>query len=813
MGGESYAAATLCGWRELDGLTEGRLGPTSPGPGRALQGTALVLELDVGIVEVSLSADGTVRIRTAASAVLPLPPEHAVERAPWQPIAAKAREEAFGGIALIGSRASLHVEVEPDPLTIRLVDRAGVSVVALCELAFDPNGKSRIALSAAPEDRFFGVGAAHGALNRRGQRLSLRNSEPRIEPRGDSIGVSLPFFLAQRAADRGFSGVLLDTFSTSHFDFASTRSDRVNLETESGGIDLMLFPGPDPREVIARYTQRVGRSPLPPLWALGHHRARRTPRSERAVRTWARELRRHGVPIDAIHLDLEEGAPRKRSRARILHSARLIDDLGRQGLHVVTSVGPEVAIDPDCEIYRSGCARDVFCKREDGSTFSAFATTLPDFGRVDVRAWSTDQVRALVELGIAGLACRGTERSEGLARLGARLRAIGSGPRVRSGLLEADPTEPKASVPHEQVHNLYTLQHCRAIRDALEAVGKERRPFLLTRSGTTGIQRYAGVSIGDGAGNWSKLRQSIPRLLNLSLSGVPLCGFDIGAGSLTSSQELFVRWMQIGALFPFVRTLETKHRGRRVQRIAHEAIALRMRLLPYLYSLFGESEERGEPVWRPLFYEFPDDPDAAACSDQLLIGPSLLVAPIVDRGARKRDVYLPAGTWTSWATGACYTGPRHLEVRAPIERIPMFVRGGSVIPLQSAVQHTGERPAEPCILAVYPGADASTTLLEDDGKTTAYRGGVTARTSLRLWSRAGGRLRLEVGRREGPFPIDERSLRVEIHGCPPPDAVYLDGARLSERAEAPGWVAYDGKLDVRLLDRGAGASIEIDPAP
>jgi len=813
MRGESYAAATLCGWRELDGLTDGESGAIGRGPDRVPRGTALVLELEGGICEVSLSADGTLRLRAAAAAVLPLPTEYAVARAPWRPIAASAREEVFGGIALVGARAPMHIEVDPDPLTIRLVDRTGVSIVALCGLAFGQSGGSRIALLAAPEDRFFGVGAAHGALGRRGQRISLRNSEPRIGPRRGSIGVALPFFLAQRGSDSSYSGVLLDTFSTSHLDFVSTQNDRVSLETESGGIDLMLFPGPEPRQVIERYTRRVGRSPLPPLWALGHHRSRRPPRSERAIRNWARALRRNGVPLDAIHIDLATGASRSRRRTRIPDPTRLVEDLSRQGFHVVTSIGPEVAINPDCEIYRSGCARDVFYRRDDGSTFSAFASALPDFGRGDVREWSSDQVRTLVELGIAGLVCRGFERSNGWARLVECIGAIEFGSRANSGPLAADPAEPKLSVPHEQVHNLYALQHCRAIRDALEMVGKEHRPFLLTRAGTTGVQHYAGVSISDDEWSWSTLRRSIPRLLNLSISGVPLCGFDIGAESRASSSELFVRSMQIGALLPFMRTLDTRRRRRSTHRIVHAAIALRMRLLPYLYALFGDSEARGEPVWRPLFYEFPDDPDAAACTDQILIGPSLLVAPVVDRGARKRSVYLPAGSWTSWSDGARYTGPRHLEISAPIDRIPLFVRGGSVIPMQSAVQHTEDRPVEPCILAVYPGADASSTLLEDDGKTTAYRGGVSARTSLRLWSRAGGRLRLEIGRREGPFPVGERPLRVEIHGCPPPDAVYLDGARLAERAEAPGWAVYGGKLDVRLIDRGAGASIEIDPAP
>ncbi len=371
------------------------------------------------------------------------------------------------------------------------------------------------------------------------------------------------------------------------------------------------------------------------------------------------------------------------------------------------------------------------------------------------------------------------------------------------------------------MRNLYGLQHSRATRAALESIGRERRPFVLTHTGTTGIQRYAAVSVGRSTGRWSQLRQSIPALLSLSVSGVPFCGADIAGGFWPCAPELYARWVQLGALYPLARTRRAwvahgrrrGRSGRRAERAAHAAMTLRMRLLPYLYGLFRAAEATGAPVWRPLFFEFPGDAGSAEIDDQFMLGPALLAAPVVERGARERSVYLPPGTWTSWYDDARYTGPRRLAVVAPLERIPLFARAGSVIPMQSAVSHVGMRATEPCILAVYPGADASGSLVEDDGETTAYRGGVSGRTSLRLWSRAGGRLRLEIGRREGPYRPPERPLRVVVHSCPPPRAVYLDGARVAAREQAPGWLARDGAVHVHLLDRGAGANIEIDPAP
>jgi alpha-glucosidase len=253
--------------------------------------------------------------------------------------------------------------------------------------------------------------------------------------------------------------------------------------------------------------------------------------------------------------------------------------------------------------------------------------------------------------------------------------------------------------------------------------------------------------------------------------------------------------------------------GARVEAIARAALELRMQLLPYLYGLFCEAEETGTPVWRPLFLEFPDDPASAAVEDQIMLGPSLLVAPVLERGAREREVYLPPGRWLAWHDDAQYVGPRRVRVAAPLDRLPLFARAGSILPMQSPILHVGEPPQEPCILQVMPGADGAATLVEDDGESTAYRSGELARTPLRLWHRAGGRLRLEIGRRQGSYRIPPRTLRVVVHACPPPDGVYLNGARLEASDAPPGYTAREGRLHLRLDDEGQGSSLEVDPAP
>ena len=289
---------------------------------------------------------------------------------------------------------------------------------------------------------------------------------------------------------------------------------------------------------------------------------------------------------------------------------------------------------------------------------------------------------------------------------------------------------------------------------------------------------------------------------------------------------LFARWMQVGALYPFSRThsmwlkppQEPWRFGPRVEAIARAALELRMRLLPYLYGLFCEAEAIGAPVWRPLFFEHPDDPRAAEVDDQWLVGRDLLVAPVMERGQRHREVYLPAGVWHGLDDGARWIGPRTACVAAPLERIPIFARGGSVIPTQSPVQHTGEVPAEPLVLEVFPGGDGAGVLIEDDGATTGYREGAELRTALRLRGRAGGRLRLELGAREGRLAIAPRPLRVAVHGCAPPTGVWLDALRLppagAREDRSPGAWSWDaGVLSVRWVDDGAGHTLEVEPAP
>jgi alpha-glucosidase len=798
----------------------------SEGPGEVR------LTLAEGSAGVAVARDGSVRLRAVAGETLPPDPAPAIERGPWRAAPAEPYPRDEGGIALAfeGAEGCVLVEIDPSPFALRVRDQGGALLAHAFGLSFESGGATRVSLAAPGEARYFGFGEKFGGLDKRGEILRMRNRDAGPRSGVDPLYVAIPFYveLCCSGGPGRTTGILLDAFAPSRLDVACSDAERVVLETAAGGLDLLVFPGPRPQDVMRRFTAWVGRCPLPPLWALGHHQSRWSYAREADVRRLAREIRERGIPTDAIHLDIDYMEGNRVftwNRRRFPDPKGMIRDLAAAGFRVVTIVDPGVKADPGYDVYRDGLERDCFCREADGSLFHLRVwpgeAALPDFNRVEVRRWWGEQHRSLLEAGVDGIWNDMNEPAGWTRdlRIGRAILPIRR--QDLSRVVQADPAREERQVPHEQVRNLYGQQQCRATRTFLETQADGRRPFLLTRSGFAGIGRYAAVWTGDNLSRWSHLRASLPMLMNLSVSGVPFCGADIGGFAGRCSAELYARWIQIGSLYPFARThtwwlnprQEPWRFGSRVEDIARRALELRMRLLPYLYALFREAEGSGAPIWRPLFYEFPSEREAVEVEDQVMLGAWLLAAPVLERGVREREVYLPTGVWFSFHDDARYVGPRRVRVAAPLERMPLFARGGAVLPTRSPVAHVDARPEEPLVLEVFPGSESATQIVEDDGESVAYRSGEVACTEIRLRDRAAGRLRLEIGAREGSFPVPPRLIRATVHGCPPPRSVLLDAVPLDRRAEAPGYLVQDGQVHVRFHDDGAAHALEIDPAP
>ena len=343
---------------------------------------------------------------------------------------------------------------------------------------------------------------------------------------------------------------------------------------------------------------------------------------------------------------------------------------------------------------------------------------------------------------------------------------------------------------HAEVHNLYGNGMARASYEGQRRYDSNERPFVLTRSGFAGVQRWSACWMGDNHSWWEHLEMAMPQLMNMGLSGVPFVGTDIGGFSGNASGELFTRWMQFGVLSPFCRAhseIRTERHepwifGPRVEAICREFLQLRYRLLPYIYSLFWEASRRGIPILRPLLYHFPDDPVTYPLHDQLLLGSQVMAAPIYHPGREHRHVYLPVGDWYDWWSDEMLTGPVHLLAYAPLERIPLYVRAGAIIPSGPDLHYADEYPLDPLTLDLYPGNGAF-TLYEDDGYSFEYAQGQFCTTSYTL-RRTGDRLVFEIGAREGAYIPPKRQLLIKIHAMDRqavqehPDASYDSARRL-----------------------------------
>ncbi len=548
---------------------------------------------------------------------------------------------------------------------------------------------------------------------------------------------------------------------------------------------------------------------MPPRWALGYHQSRWSYAPERELRDVARELRARDIPCDGLWLDIDHMEGFRSftwDRAAFPDPARTLAELARDGFHTVAIIDPGLKRDEAWALYREGVAGAHFATLPDGTIFHGRVwpgeAAFPDFTRPATRRWWEALMASPARDNLAGAWIDMNEPTAfdppGVPE---DVRADGEG----------------VATDHREAHNVYGLLMAKATREGLLRAAPDRRPFVLTRAGFAGVQRHAAVWTGDTMSTWAHLAMVPAMLSGMGLSGVGFVGSDAGGYSGAPSAELFLRWMQVAALSPFfrnhVQTMTPRQEpwsfGPEVERAAREAIRLRYALMPYLYALFHEASETGAPVLRPLAYEFQDDPAAFEHDDTFLLGPHLLVAPVLLEGNATRVVHLPAGTWTSLYAPRTIVGPRDLEVDAPRDVLPVFVRANGVVPRVAPAAHTALLAATPA-LDLYPVAGApegSLTLYADDGETLAYTRGDFFAQPLVLSAAPDGAT-LSLGPRAGTRAPPAGPWVLRFHNvAAPPSAVTAGGAPLA----AARW-SYDGaaKAVTVTLDALAVVTVRYD---
>jgi len=619
----------------------------------------------------------------------------------------------------------------------------------------------------ARNDPIYGLGEKTGSFNRRGRDFTLWNTDvlnPTAsgefteqyqsgDPRADNTStefdpyyVSIPFFYHQDAASGHISASFVDNPYRGFYDF--TADDEIKIQFSGGQYTEYIFAGPEMCHILYQYTTLTGRTALPPLWSLGFHQCRWFGYNQDDVERIVAKYREVDVPLDAFWLDIDYMVGYRVftwNKDKYPDAPGMLKRLADAGVKVITIIDPGVKIDPGYEIYDDGVKNQVFAITEGGDEYVGQVwpgdTAFPDFANEDARAWWGELYAQLVKSGLAGIWNDMNEPATG----------------------DRDPLPmrfDKGQFEHERFHNQYAMLMAMGTTEGLLKAMPNLRTFVLSRAGSAGIQRYAANWMGDNMSRWDHLWLSIPMGSGLSVSGQSFVGADIGGFAEDTNPELYARWIQYGALTPFARVHSVINTidqyvwsfGEQVLNISREALKLRYRLLPYIYSSFVISSQTGAPIQAPLIYDYQYDPNVVNIDDQYAFGPNILVAPVFAAGQTKRDVYLPEGEWFNWHTGEHLVSEgQTFSVDAPLERIPMFVRAGAVIPmLEDAPQNTAGLAPKKLQLHVFVpegNTEYDSMLQEDDGLTFDAADGKLVRTELRL-VRNGERTLLE-GRSTG----------------------------------------------------------------
>ncbi|QDL75932.1 glycosyl hydrolase [Streptomyces malaysiensis subsp. malaysiensis] len=644
--------AVFCGW---DGA--------EPEPSYALDGPCpeaderAELEPDTGggwrvvseRVTVTVSRNGTVEVRTPGGVVLrrDLPPRW------WEPAGAPGPAEP--GLGGDGARWLQRSEVAADA-------------------------------------RFFGLGGRASGPRLRDGVYRLWNTDPggSFEPGDDPLYLTMPVQLV--VADAGTHLVFHDNSWDGTVTLREGEEGAGSGHDRPGGCRTRMEGGPlrywvivgTPARVLHGWTALTGAPAVPPRWALGHHHARWGFRDAEEVRRVAAGYRERELPLSALHLDIDHFVGHRVftvDGARFPDLPGLAAELLEDGVRLVSIVDPAVKAEPGNAVYEGGAAEDVFVRdargREVRGVVWAGESVFPDFTDPRARKWWGGLYAERLAQGFSGV-WHDMNEPVSFAAFGETTL-----PRSARHALEGRGGD------HREAHNVYGLAMARAGYEALRELRPDERPFLFSRSGWAGLQRYGGSWSGDVATGWAGLRASLSLVIGLGLSGVPYSGPDIGGFTGFPSPELYLRWFQLGAYLPLFRTHSAISAGRRepwefgAEVLEHAAAALRerQRLLPYFTTLAQLAARTGAPYVRPVWWRTPKDRALRDCEDAFLLGDALLVAPVLEEGARKRPVRLPRGRWYDTVTGRAYHGPGKVVLDAPLSGIPVLARAGSVVPV------------------------------------------------------------------------------------------------------------------------------------
>lgn len=612
-----------------------------------------------------------------------------------------------------------------------------------------------------PNEKFIGLGEKTGNLNRFGNAYTHWNTDYFAYGVGDDpLYLSIPFYLGVH--NQGHYGIFLDNTHKSLFNFGASNNRFASFSAEDGDMDYYFFHYPSISEIITAYTWLTGRMQMPPKWALGFQQCRYSYYPESEVYAVAQAFRDKKMPADVIYLDIHHMEAYKVftfDGEKFPNPKALIARLKEKGFKVVVILDPGIKTEESYLPFKEGLEQGLFVNYPDGQTYEAQVwpgwCAFPDFTNPATRSWWEEKMAFYTEAGVDGF---WTDMNE-----------PASWGQCTPNLLEFDYEGEKAS--HRKARNVFGLQMARSTQAGARKQAPEKRPFVLTRSGFAGIQRYAAAWTGDNVASEEHMLAGVRLVNSLGISGVSFAGYDVGGFAGEASKGLFARWMSIAAFSPLYRAhsmINTKDAepwafGEEVEEISRNYLNFRYSLLPTIYSAFHQSTHNGLPLAASLAIHYPQDETIyqSAFQNEYLFCDTFLVAP-VESFREISKVYLPQGEWYYLYTDQKHLGAQVIYQDSPLNYLPVYVQAGKIFAQQSTTQHTGMAPDSTLSLHLYRGSTGSTYIhYEDAGEGLGYLEGEFFSREIQYQPENGS---LKINRAQGQFSSQFGKIRLFFHG-------------------------------------------------
>lgn len=609
-----------------------------------------------------------------------------------------------------------------------------------------------------PSERFIGLGEKGGNLDRRGNGYTNWNTDCfGYTENTDPLYISIPFYIGLH--DSLCYGIYLDNSSRTNFNFGASNNRFSSFGVEHGEMDYYFIYHSNVEGIISSYTHLTGRMEMPPIWSLGFQQCRWSYYPDTEVLNIAKTFREKNIPLDVIYLDIDYMDQYKIftwDKNRFPDPAGLLSELKSMGIHTTVIVDPGIKIEKGYHAYEEGVQKKLFATYPDGSFYAGEVWPglchFPDFTNPATRTWWGNSFSGYINAGVEGFWNDMNEPATWGQKFPSLVQFNFDG--HGGSTLEA--------------RNIYGMQMARSTFEGTKNLLQNKRPFVLTRSGFAGIQKYSAVWTGDNTPSDDHLLLGVRLVNSLGISGVSFAGVDVGGFNADATAALYARWISLGAFTPFFRAhkainykeAEPWSYGEQTEEIAKKYISLRYRLLPYLYSAMYDSHQTGLPVNRTLAINYSYDAMIynSKFQNEFLFGPSILVAP-VKSSDMYAEVYFPQGGWYDIYNDKFY---KHgtVIVASPLHRLPVFVKAGSIIPMQTLVQSTSEKVSDTLFLHLYTGEDNTFLYYEDDGITYDYGNG---NYYLRNMEYTEDDHHLTISKTEGNYSSKFKYIKLFIH--------------------------------------------------